>query len=95
MRFMAMASVVCASRLIEPNGTSYSQGYQVVEYPHTTRRHVLRAPEVAVKSLDVKVKPNLTVGYVMGVGDESARRPSSSSAPASSCSARTISPGAT
>ena len=24
----------------------YAQGYQVVEYPHTTRRHVLRAPEV-------------------------------------------------
>ena len=48
----------------------YAQGYQVVEYPHTTRRHVLRAPEVVVKTLDVKVKPNLTVGYVMGVGDE-------------------------
>jgi hypothetical protein len=42
----------------------------VVEYPHTTRRHVLRAPEVQVSVLDVKIKPNLTVGYVMGVGDE-------------------------
>jgi LmbE family N-acetylglucosaminyl deacetylase len=52
------------------NGVSYAQGYQVVEYPHTTRRHVLRAPEVAVSVLDLKVKPNLTVGYVMGVGDE-------------------------
>jgi LmbE family N-acetylglucosaminyl deacetylase len=48
----------------------YAEGYQVVEYPHTTRRHVLRAPEVIVKTLDVKVKPNLTVGYVMGVGDD-------------------------
>ena len=27
----------------------YAQGYQVVEYPHTTRRHVLRAPEVMVE----------------------------------------------
>lgn len=51
-------------------GATYAQGYQVVEYPHTTRRHVLRAPEVQVSVLDVKVKPNLTVGYVMGVGDE-------------------------
>lgn len=51
-------------------GVSYAQGYQVVEYPHTTRRHVLRAPEVMVSVLDLKVKPNLTVGYVMGVGDE-------------------------
>ena len=47
-----------------------ADGYQVVEYPHTTRRHVLRAPEIVVKTLDVKVKPSLTVGYVMGVGDE-------------------------
>ncbi len=54
----------------EQLGGEYAQGYQVVEYPHTTRRHVLRAPEVAVSVLDVKVKPNLTVGYVMGVGDE-------------------------
>jgi LmbE family N-acetylglucosaminyl deacetylase len=52
------------------SGTTYSQGYQVIEYPHTTRRHVLVDPAVAVKALDVKVKPNLSVGYVMGVGDE-------------------------
>jgi LmbE family N-acetylglucosaminyl deacetylase len=51
-------------------GQAFAQGYQVVEYPHTTRRHVLVDPAVAVKSLDVRVRPNLTVGYVMGVGDE-------------------------
>jgi LmbE family N-acetylglucosaminyl deacetylase len=51
-------------------GTTYAQGYQVVEYPHTTRRHVLLDPQVNVKALDVRVRPNLTVGYVMGVGDE-------------------------
>lgn len=50
--------------------TTYAQGFQVVEYPHTTRRHVLRASEVTVKVLDVRVKPNLSIGYVMGVGDE-------------------------
>jgi LmbE family N-acetylglucosaminyl deacetylase len=55
---------------VREGATTYTQGYQVVEYPHTTRRHVLRAPEVVVKTLDVRVKPNLTVGYVMGVGDE-------------------------
>ena len=58
------------SAVAREGGVSYAQGYQVVEYPHTTRRHVLRAPEVAVSVLDVKIKPNLTVGYVMGVGDE-------------------------
>ncbi|MGD9905188.1 MAG: PIG-L family deacetylase [Vicinamibacterales bacterium] len=55
---------------VDDGATTYAQGYQVVEYPHTTRRHVLRTPEIAVSVLDVKVKPNLTVGYVMGVGDE-------------------------
>ncbi len=55
---------------VREGGTTYAQGYQVVEYPHTTRRHVLRAPEVLVSVLDLRVKPNLTVGYVMGVGDE-------------------------
>jgi LmbE family N-acetylglucosaminyl deacetylase len=56
--------------VVREGGATYREGYQVVEYPHTTRRHVLRAPEVAASVLDVKVKPNLTVGYVMGVGDE-------------------------
>ena len=55
---------------VREGGTTYAQGYQVVEYPHTTRRHVVRAPEVLVSVLDLRVKPNLTVGYVMGVGDE-------------------------
>ena len=55
---------------VSSGGQTYAQGYQVVEYPHTTRRHVLVDPQIAVKALDVNVKPNLTVGYVMGVGDE-------------------------
>ncbi len=50
--------------------SEYRQGYQLIEYPHTTRRHVLNAPQVMVKALDVTVRPNLSVGYVMGVGDE-------------------------
>ena len=41
-----------------------------MEYPHTSRRHVLVSPLVTAKALDVAVKPNLSVGYVMGVGDE-------------------------
>jgi LmbE family N-acetylglucosaminyl deacetylase len=60
---------IVRARVTEGSAT-YAQGYQVVEYPHTTRRHVLRAPEVTVKTLNVQVKPNLSIGYVMGVGDE-------------------------
>lgn len=56
--------------VVKSGAASFTQGYQVVEYPHTTRRHVLTAPQVAVKALDVNVTPNLSLGYVMGVGDE-------------------------
>lgn len=77
------AATVLAAAALKPGGNqfkvsavvksgtgTFTQGYQVVEYPHTTRRHVLVAPQVAVKALDVNVKPNLSLGYVMGVGDE-------------------------
>jgi GlcNAc-PI de-N-acetylase len=56
--------------VVRDGAKTYDQGYQVVEYPHTTRRHVLVAPEITVKALDVAMKPNLSVGYIMGVGDE-------------------------
>jgi LmbE family N-acetylglucosaminyl deacetylase len=62
-------NVVVKARVTD-GASTYAQGYQVVEYPHTTRRHVLRASEVTVKVMDVAVKPNLSIGYVMGVGDE-------------------------
>jgi LmbE family N-acetylglucosaminyl deacetylase len=61
---------VAVKAVVTSGGQTFAQGYQVVEYPHTTRRHVLVDPQVAVKALDVSVKPNLSVGYVMGVGDE-------------------------
>ena len=51
-------------------GTTYAQGYQLVEYPHTTRRHVLVSPQVIAKAVDVAGQADLKVGYVMGVGDE-------------------------
>jgi LmbE family N-acetylglucosaminyl deacetylase len=56
--------------VVRDGAATFDQGYQRIEYPHTTRRHVLRAPVTTMNALDVRVKPNLTVGYVMGVGDE-------------------------
>ena len=56
--------------LVRQGAATFAQGYQLVEYPHTSRRHVLVSPLVTAKALDVAVKPNLSVGYVMGVGDE-------------------------
>jgi hypothetical protein len=47
-----------------------SVGYEVVEYPHIHRRHVVEAARTRVKAIDVKIPPGLRVGYIMGVGDE-------------------------
>jgi hypothetical protein len=55
--------------LVREGDQTFDQGYQRIEYPHTTRRHVLRTPVTTLNALDVRVKPNTIVGYVMGVGD--------------------------
>jgi LmbE family N-acetylglucosaminyl deacetylase len=51
-------------------GGDISRGYQVVEYPHIRRQHFYRAAVSTLKVIDVKAQTNLTVGYIMGVGDE-------------------------
>jgi LmbE family N-acetylglucosaminyl deacetylase len=48
----------------------YATGYQEIEYPHVQRRQVIKPAETALKVVDVKVIPNLTVGYINGVGDQ-------------------------
>lgn len=48
----------------------FTTGYQEIEYPHVQRRQVIKPAETALKVVDVKVAPNLTIGYVNGVGDQ-------------------------
>jgi hypothetical protein len=48
----------------------FRRGYQVIEYPHVHRQHIYHEADTVMKVLDVKTTPNLTVGYIMGVGDE-------------------------
>jgi hypothetical protein len=47
----------------------FTQGYQVVEYPHIQRRHKVIPAETTVKVVEVGVAPGLRLGYIMGVGD--------------------------
>jgi LmbE family N-acetylglucosaminyl deacetylase len=51
-------------------GRSYDRGYQVIEYPHISRRHIFHPATARLKVLDVRIAPNLAIGYVMGVGDD-------------------------
>jgi hypothetical protein len=49
---------------------AFSSGYQEIEYPHIERRQVIKPAETDVKVIDVKMAPNVKVGYIMGVGDQ-------------------------
>ncbi len=51
-------------------GEKFTTGYQDIEYPHVERRQVIKPAEIALKVIDVKTVPNLTVGYIVGVGDQ-------------------------
>jgi LmbE family N-acetylglucosaminyl deacetylase len=51
-------------------GNRFARGYQVIEYPHIRRQHIYQSAETTVKIIDVRVAPQLTVGYITGVGDE-------------------------
>jgi hypothetical protein len=70
---VAAASTSTAGRFratAELNGTAYARGFEVIEYPHIRRQHIYAASEVRLKPLDVRIAENLTVGYIMGVGDQ-------------------------
>ncbi len=49
---------------------AFARGFQAIEYPHIRRQHIYEAAETTVRIIDVKIAPNLTVGYIMGVGDD-------------------------
>ncbi len=53
-----------------PANERYTTGYQEIEYPHIQRRQVIKPAETTLKVVDVKIIPNLTVGYINGVGDQ-------------------------
>ena len=55
--------------VVETPERRYDSGYQVVEYPHIGRRHLVRPAQSTMKLIDVVLPTNLTVGYIEGVGD--------------------------
>jgi LmbE family N-acetylglucosaminyl deacetylase len=56
--------------VVKQGGAMYDRGYQVIEYPHIRRQHIYDASAATIKVIDVNTMPNLTIGYVMGVGDQ-------------------------
>jgi len=56
--------------VVKQDAATYDRGYQVIEYPHIRRQHIYDAAVATIKVVDVNTLPNLTIGYVMGVGDQ-------------------------
>jgi LmbE family N-acetylglucosaminyl deacetylase len=59
--------------VVDRDGVTASRsgyGYEVIEYPHIHRRHLVKEAKTRLKIIDVTIPPDLKVGYVMGVGDQ-------------------------
>jgi hypothetical protein len=54
----------------EYNGHRYTEGYDVTGYPGLRPYFLYRPATYKLSGVDVTVAPNLTVGYVMGSGDD-------------------------
>jgi LmbE family N-acetylglucosaminyl deacetylase len=51
-------------------GQPYREGYQLVQHRDLETRSLYRPARSEVRGVDVKVAPGLSVGYVMGAGDQ-------------------------
>jgi LmbE family N-acetylglucosaminyl deacetylase len=54
----------------QAGGRRFDRGYQVIEYPHVERRHTFEPAATTLEVIDVALPERMTVGYVMGVGDQ-------------------------
>ncbi|MCH8295675.1 PIG-L family deacetylase [Candidatus Poribacteria bacterium] len=54
----------------EYNGKTYTEGYQVIAHPDLEPRHLYRPASIELRGIEVKIAPDLKVGYIMGVGDK-------------------------
>ena len=52
------------------NDREYTTGYQVIEHPDLEPRHLYRPATMTLHSILLELPPNLSVGYIMGVGDK-------------------------
>ena len=51
-------------------GREYREGYEVIRQRDLETRYLYRDAVTTVRGIDVKTTPGLTIGYVMGIGDD-------------------------
>jgi LmbE family N-acetylglucosaminyl deacetylase len=56
--------------IAQDGGFEFNEGYRVIAYRDLEPRHLYAPATMDVRGVDVKVAPDLSIGYVMGVGDE-------------------------
>lgn len=57
-------------RAVAVDGTQrYDKGYEAIEYPHIQRRHLVADAAGSLRVLDLQPVTDVSVGYIMGVGD--------------------------
>ena len=54
----------------EHRGKHYTEGYQSIDHHDLEPRYLYRKASIQLHTVDVKIEPNLKVGYIMGVGDK-------------------------
>ena len=54
----------------EYNGKQYAEGFKIITRPDLDSYYAYRPAVERVQAIDVKLPPKLTVGYIMGTGDE-------------------------
>ena len=52
------------------NGAEYTTGYQVIDHSDLEPRHLYRPATMTLHSISLELPQNLSVGYIMGVGDK-------------------------
>lgn len=68
----APGQIRIGARARDEAGRVYSEGFEIIDYPHIDRVPLYQAAEVAVTIVDARVAQGLRVGYVMGSGDDGA-----------------------
>ena len=63
---------VFSATALDAGGTSYGEGFSVIDYPHIERAAVFAPAEIEVAVVPVRVREGLRVGYIMGTGDDGA-----------------------
>jgi LmbE family N-acetylglucosaminyl deacetylase len=54
------------------DGKEYSQGYTTIDYEHITPRRMYRPSRLTIEAVDVAATTGMRVGYIQGLGDNSA-----------------------